>query len=274
MSDSLDFGSEKQWKEDNPNFEQGKPRPPLNVPFDPENERRYAETQDELESVPPDGPAREAFDKQVAAAAKPYQRRVKEADEGTRRFVEALKATDSLQADYRPAELAGLATRPVPVLQDWVLHCTLAEQGTLMTSVRGPDNVRKGHPVKEFIRCYRRAVLNGAFPTPNDFMAGEARLRAWEVARLCGNADASAVLYPDDTLGGQLLKFWESQVDDCPHHWLLHLSHTAEIVGYRHPASEVAEFWLQVYLAICKSFHMNPESAAEMSHRLRDRGYY
>jgi len=168
--------------------------------------------------------------------------------------------------------MSALNPHGTSVLQDWVPGLTLAMQGTLLTCVRGPDNVRKDHPVKKFVRRYRRAFLNNAKAPPSGFMDVEAFMTAREVAILRG-----AAYHPrdeQDALTKELVHFWESQVDDVPHHWLMHFAHCAEILGYRHPEQATALFWREVYYAICASFHMAPESCEQMELRLRDRGCF
>lgn len=154
------------------------------------------------------------------------------------------------------------------VLKDWVQELTLAKQGTLLTAVRGPDNARKDHPTKVFVRAFRRAILNGAKP-PDDttFMTPKPRLWYSELLELPGVREDT----PEEKL---LLSFWESQVDDVPHHWLMHFAHAAQIVGIHHPDEPVREFWWRVYVAIVGSFHMQPEILAFFEYRLRDRGCF
>lgn len=160
------------------------------------------------------------------------------------------------------------------VLQDWVTQLALAKQGTLLTAVRGPDNVRKDHPVKTFVRAYRRAVLNGAKKTPNDFMASSPIVTAQVVWQLARNGRSVVMPGEDESLVGGLLQFWSAQVDDVPHHWLMHFCHCAEIIGYDGPAEEVCSFWSMVYHAIVESFHMSAETEEHYLDRLRDRGCF
>jgi len=156
------------------------------------------------------------------------------------------------------------------VLFPWVRKLTLAMQGTLLTCVRGPDGIRKDHPVKQFIRVYRRAILRGAKPVPGDFMTAQPFLHVDEAmargivpaAPRWGSADYYLAIQ----------EWWEKNVDDLPHHWLLHFCHCAEIVGCYHPDSYARRFWFVVYEGIVKSFHMIPESKEALDQRLRERG--
>jgi hypothetical protein len=161
------------------------------------------------------------------------------------------------------------------VLKDWVMQLTLAEQGTLLTVVRGPDNIRKDHPTKMFIRAFRRCMLNGAKPPDATmFMTPKGYLTQSEVARL-----AIPNLVDDGTMTDPanfdiLVKFWEANVDDVPHHWLMHFVHCCQIAGHYHPDLAVRGFWWDVYHAITDTFHMTTEMQDKFRHRLRDRGCY
>jgi hypothetical protein len=158
------------------------------------------------------------------------------------------------------------------VLKDWVQELTLAKQGTLLTAVRGPDNARKDHPTKMFVRALRRAILNGAKPPDATiFMTPQPYLTHGDLLELVGMLGRKEFL-PEETL---LLRFWESQVDDVPHHWLMHFCHATQIVGMHHPDEEpIRAFWWRVYVAIVGSFHMQPETLAFFEHRLRNRGCF
>lgn len=49
------------------------------------------------------------------------------------------------------------------VLQNWVTDLTFMQQTVLISAVRGPDGLRKDHPVKILLRWYRRCILISAF---------------------------------------------------------------------------------------------------------------
>jgi hypothetical protein len=200
--------------------------------------------QDELESVPPFG---------VAGEPEPVR------NEGVGDWRDSVKA------------VAGAKPVQTSVLQNWVMKLTQAEQGTLLTAVRGPDDVRKNHPVKEFLRCYRRAILNGAKPCPNGFMSEHAFMSPPYLAALRKQLGSPLGV---GSWAEELLWFWETQSDDLPHHFLMYLTHSAEILGFRHPDGDTRRFWLEVYYAVCKSFHMQPETFYQMTERLRDRGCF
>jgi hypothetical protein len=57
-------------------------------------------------------------------------------------------------------------------------------------------------------------------------------------------------------------------VDALPHHYQMHFMHAVEILGYKHPASEVRHFWHCLYLRLVNDFHLHPETEAELDDRL------
>lgn len=143
------------------------------------------------------------------------------------------------------------------VLQDWVQELPLMQQSVLLTAIRGPDGVEKYHPVKSLMRWYRRCVLISAF-------------------------DRQVLIDPLDPRGGsftgpiQLDSLEEvvaehfRNIDRLPHHFVCHMTHAAEIVGYNHPLTEIADWWLSFYQDCCKDMHMHPESREELFARLGD----
>lgn len=155
------------------------------------------------------------------------------------------------------------------VLKDWVMELPLAMQGTLLTAVRGPDGVRKDHPVKLLIRTLRRVILHGAKPTPNGFMSKSEVVNSPAMA-----AELMLPLNDHHEISYWLNKLFAHYMDECPHHWLMHFIHSAEIIGYTHPVKETSMLWLKVYVEACYSFHMNIEAKTDMIERLGSRGVY
>ncbi len=58
--------------------------------------------------------------------------------------------------------------------------------------------------------------------------------------------------------------------DGYPHHYIMHLLHSAEILGYKHSDIKLRKFWNWFYLQGCLGLHMNPESEQQMDLRLKD----
>lgn len=130
------------------------------------------------------------------------------------------------------------------VLQDWVTHLSLKQQTVLFTALRGPDTLPKDNPAKRLCKFVRFAVLLNA-DTGSDFI------------------DEGHVPYADK---------YKVTVDhdEYPHHFLMHLVHTAEVIGYYHPMGNIRRFFYEFYHDMCDAFHMHPETKEEMDERLKD----
>lgn len=159
------------------------------------------------------------------------------------------------------------------VLQDWTNDLSFMMQSVLIAAVRGPDGIRKDHPVKVLLRYLRRSFLICAFdgktrwspyePGGGSF-TGPLHLRYEPLVGAGAQFDESA---------GNIEKFvgvYLRHVDELPHHFQLHLMHAAEILGYKHPDDDVRGFWSMLYQAIVKDAHLMPESEETMEHRLGD----
>lgn len=139
-------------------------------------------------------------------------------------------------------EVAGLH----PVLQEWAWELPLMQQTVLLCALRGPDGVQKDSPAKRVVRYFRRAVLHNARPlAESDFME-EANLGRW--------LDITTDFFAD--------------TDRYPAHFLLHLYHAAEILGYKHPDAETMGRWALFYKRACDAFHMRVELESELDARL------
>lgn len=138
------------------------------------------------------------------------------------------------------------------VLHDFVHRLPFQQQAVLLTAMRGPDENNKYNAAKAITRYLRGAVIKPAGDwngkNNNDFMWGELN----EFKHF-----AKA--------------FWADH-DEYPHHFIMHLIHSAQIVGYKHPNGIVRERFDRFYLDACSAFHMNPESMEEMDNRLNDFG--
>lgn len=138
------------------------------------------------------------------------------------------------------------------VLHTWVHQLTFQMQALLLTSMRGPDENNKYNSAKAITRYMRGTVIkpagNWGGKNDNDFMWGDY-----------------------DVFNEYAKTFW-SDHEEYPHHFIMHLVHCAEVVGYKCPDVWTAHCWKQFYYDSCKAFHMNPESEEEMDARLNDFG--
>lgn len=167
-----------------------------------------------------------------------------------------------------------------PAQQEWVCCLPIMQQSVLFAAVRGPDGIRKNHPVKAILRWYRRCILLSAFdgkalndpfePGGGDF-TGPFDER--QLVHYFHDAPHPASLKAK----GLVKKVWAkvqekylAHVDELPHHFQLHLMHAAQIVGCHHPDDNIRLWWKTFYLKIVNDAHLHPESDEEMNRRLGD----
>lgn len=135
-------------------------------------------------------------------------------------------------------------------MQYWLGELTFQMQALLMTAIRGADGTMKHNNSKCLSRYLRGTVLKPAGDwngkNNNNFMWGQYEL-----------------------FEGYAMAFIEDH-DEYPHHFIMHLVHSAEVIGYCHPNKEVKSHWRWFYFMMCESFHMTPETKEQMFERLND----
>ncbi len=138
------------------------------------------------------------------------------------------------------------------VLRPWVEGLTFQMQALLLTAMRGPDENNKFNAAKALIRYLRGVVIKPAgdwkMENDNDFMWGDY-----------------------DQFGKYVDEFFQDH-DEYPHHFIMHLVHCAEVIGYKHTDNTIRTYWIHVYFLACDAFHMNPEPEEQMDERLNDFG--
>jgi hypothetical protein len=134
------------------------------------------------------------------------------------------------------------------ILQGWVEGLGLRHQGVLLTAIRGCDTAPKNDASKRFVRCYRSVVLKAH----------------------CGDAKKAASFIDGVDEGELASRFDEFRrdLDHYPHHYVMHMLHAIEIVGYKHSDKEVAKNWLFMYSILCKGLHVNYETEMQLDSRL------
>lgn len=127
------------------------------------------------------------------------------------------------------------------VIKQWVFTLPLRMQSVLMAAIRGADGHSKEDKSKHLVRALRGLLLNNADPT-NSFIK--------------------------DDLTEEQVESFASDIDHYYVHFLMHFTHAAEIVGYKHPDNFVRGRWLSIYRRICKSLHLNYETEPQLDIRL------
>jgi hypothetical protein len=137
------------------------------------------------------------------------------------------------------------------VLQDWVMELPLREQGVLLIAVRGCDLTPK-FPLdsleRRLVGAIRAASLVPADPR--------------EVDREPGCFFVSRPPDPET--------FKASALGHYPWHWLSHVVHAIEVLGYRHPDRMARDIWFLLYCKLVHSFHLRCESREAMIERLSE----
>lgn len=135
------------------------------------------------------------------------------------------------------------------ILQNWVAELGLRHQGVLLAAVRGCDTAPKEAASKTLARYFRGVILN---PHCGDLSKSQSFME------ICDN----------NMEFGRQVKAFMAEKDALPTHYVLHLVHAAEIVGYYHPHAFTANMWSAFYARLCRKFHMRVETKDELDARL------
>jgi hypothetical protein len=131
------------------------------------------------------------------------------------------------------------------VIQEWVSELGLRHQGVLMSCVRGCDSVSKEDPTKAVARSLRAMILVSFDPEPTSFI------------------DYAPINVVYDRMNAVL-----KDHDHYPVHYIMHLMHGSEIIGYKHPDYVWRDCCWWFYWRLCKCFHVTPETEEQLDARL------
>lgn len=132
-------------------------------------------------------------------------------------------------------------------VRKWVTEIPWMQQGVLFSSLRGCDGLAHNDVSKIIIRGYRNTILKpahysgsflGMIPTTKELLTA--------------------------------MEEFSNNFDKYPMHFLTHLAHAAEVVGFQHPDSEVRNRWNNFYVNIVRNMHLFPETKEQMTERLQD----
>lgn len=133
-------------------------------------------------------------------------------------------------------------------IKEWIFDLPFTQQALLMLSLRGADGAEKENYGKDLVHFMRDTVLHAAYPgydgKPEGFM----------------RADYANFI--------DIVHLFFKDMDAYPMHFLMHLIHAGEVVGYNHPNAVISEHWLYFYKMACHNFHMNPETRDQLNKRL------
>lgn len=128
------------------------------------------------------------------------------------------------------------------VLQDWMGELSWKQQSVLLTSLRGPDTSRPVN-VKKVAKWLRKITQNDADPS-TEFMNST-------------NLPTSEEL--------------NKELEYCTIHYVCHLMHSLEIIGYNHPNEPIRKIASDYYFGLVRALHLNPETKVQLNTRLEDK---
>lgn len=134
------------------------------------------------------------------------------------------------------------------ILQDWVSELGLRHQGVLLTVIRGCDTAPKDDPSKLLTRCIRAVLLNAH----------------------CGDARKAATFIQAVSTEELVDRFtaFRKNLDHYPHHYVMHVVHAIEIIGYKHPDPRIQGTWRAFYVRLAEGLHLRFETEEELDERL------
>lgn len=127
------------------------------------------------------------------------------------------------------------------VIQDWVQELTWKEQSSILTSIRGNDQSFDPR-MRSLVRWIRRVTLH--------------------------DADVNGVFVKHGDL--PLIKDLKQILEYQSVHFVSHLMHTLEIIGYKAVDDTTRNTGVLYYSAICDMLHCNMETKEQMNKRLED----
>jgi hypothetical protein len=137
------------------------------------------------------------------------------------------------------------------ILQAWVTELGLRHQGVLLTAVRGCDTWSKYSAEKPLIREMRGLILVAFDPRELEF------------------AEGFMTRFPNPN-GDNAFQSLLSNIDGLPVHYVMHVMHAVEILGFKHPDKEVRSAYQDRYARLAEKFHLYPEDVYDMDERLTE----
>lgn len=132
------------------------------------------------------------------------------------------------------------------VVQNWVFNdgISMKQQCILLTALRSCDGIYNDDVSKTVIRKIRCTLLNNAADANTNFMQTDVPLDI--VARFAKSRDK------------------------YPVHFYMHVCHCCEVIGYKHPDTDIRQWFYKAYLLMVKALYLNPETEQECDERLCD----
>lgn len=141
-----------------------------------------------------------------------------------------------------------MKARGTSILQPWVTELGLRHQGVLLTAVRGCDGVAKHDVSKPVMRAIRATVL-----VPFD----DREL-----------TEPKGFIYFEHQAFKEGVEVLAKNLDEYPVHFVFHVIHALEVIGYKHPLSSIGYPFLYAYRRMVEKFHLNTETREQLDTRL------
>jgi len=109
----------------------------------------------------------------------------------------------------------------------------------LLAAFRNCDTMNSNGPHKVLIRGIRMLTIKSSFPK-NKLPSGFVLPQPNDILDACNNF---------------INKYW----DRFPMHFVTHLIHAAEVLGFHHPDHNYRDVWRRVYVDMVTSIHLMPE---------------
>lgn len=151
-----------------------------------------------------------------------------------------------------PEDAPSNGTRTITrsILYDWVQELGLRHQGVLLAAMRGCDGVGKQDVTKPIMRAIRAVTL-----VPYD--ARELR-------------EPKGYMYFEPDNFREAVNTFKKSMDEYPLHFILHMIHALEIIGYKHPLAGVRAAFQYGYETLVYKMHLRPEMESHMDTRLTE----
>ena len=141
------------------------------------------------------------------------------------------------------------------VVKGWISKLSWKQQTVLLSALRGCDGKSKEDISKPITRFYRHLILENA-DNDSGFMTG--------------NIDEfKNIIYSSFFNTNSFNKLFKD-IDCYPMHFIFHLFHAIEIIGYKCPNVEIKNYCFEIYKLFCETIHCNIESERQMDERLAD----
>ena len=124
----------------------------------------------------------------------------------------------------------------------------------LLTAVRGCDTAPKDDPSKMFCRMLRGTFLVCHCGDP---MKAQSFIESPLVP----------INNPLDECKSRFTAF-RKNLDHYPHHYVMHIVHAVEIIGYYHPDGQIMECFHEFYCQLVKGLHVTLERKDALDRRL------